>query len=295
MAMHFNASKMRRYLLPLLLGTIIIMALLRKSGMISAANLMYSLLIPAILECFFIIYCLLNIVKLIKRYKTLKKAGWETFDALQKSFELVLTPRLARLATIEPRLYYALYLSYKHKRDENHSQFMTRINAYAFFVKVIILLCLLEIAAVSLLLPNKWLIWKLIHLILGLWAILWLWSDYRAMGLYHHLITPEGMRFRLGLRYDRSISWEDIQFVRKTFRAPPDGALMPQIAKKDQGLFYLGAGEACNLEIHLKEPCCFPGMINDFKNVKRLLLSLEEPDDFISRIHAIQPELCSLA
>jgi hypothetical protein len=295
MKFSFRFHKIRRFLLPVLAVALIIAMLMVKSGIVSGAAMKYALVIPAVLELMFIIVCIINISQIIKRYRTLRQAGREALDAWQKALEIVVSPRIARLATIEPRLYYALYRSYKLKSSVNHNHFTTRINSYGFLIKVIILLCFMEILAVTLLLPGKWMIWKILHLVLGLWAILWLWADYRAMVLYHNLISLEGAQFRLGLRYNQEIPWDDILLVRRISQAPPGGAMVPQMPRNYPGVLYLGAGEVCNIEIALKKPYRFQGMINDFKEVTHLLLSLENPDGFIDSLCSIQPGLYSLS
>lgn len=291
MILSFRSNKYQRWLLPILLAALIATALLAKNGIITGVNMKYLLIAPAVLELLFIILCLFNITRIIRRYRVLKQAGRDSLDALETALQVIASPRVARLAVTEFRLYYALYCSYRHRPSAH--QFTTRTNSYGFLVKVIIFLCFLEILAVTWLLPNRWMTWKLVHLILGLWAILWLWSDYRAMGLYNNQISAEGMHFRLGLRYNQSICWNDILHIRRINQAPPGGALAPQMFKKHPGVFYLGAGEVCNIEVTLREARSFQGMINDFKGVTHLLLSLENPDGFIDRLGLIQPGLYS--
>jgi len=286
-------SKMQRGFFPLLAAALIATGLLRKLGIISAANLKYSLILPALLETVFLIVLFFNLARIIRKYKTLKKDGWEALDAVQKALELVFPAQVARLAMIEPRLYHTLYLSYKCKPNKI-DLFTTRIHNYELLVKVLLLLCLLEIGVVFWLLPDQWMFWKIIHLLIGLWAILWLWADYRAMGLYHHRITMEGIRFRLGLRYDGKIPWEDIGQVQRIHVSPPDGAMAPKIARNQPGCFYMGAGEICNMEINLKKPCRIEGMFSDFKGVTRLLLSLDNPEAFMAGIRLLQPGLCGV-
>ncbi len=285
-------NRLRRYVLPILAIAIVGGIIGHKTGAVSKDNLWYGLLLPAVLELLFIIICLINISKIVRRYRKLKSVGRDGLDALQNALEIVVSPRIARMATLEPRLYRALYLSFKGKAGaDGKTGFDTRKDSYAFFVKVFIFLCLLEIVVVTILLPQKWMIWKVLHLILGLWAIMFLWADYRAMDIYNHGLSLNGINLRLGLRCNAQIYWDDIAKVRRISQTAPNGTMSPGMVKSNPGLFYLGLGDLCNMEIVLKVPLCFQGMINDIPGVTCIMLSLENPDGFMTQIMYIQPEL----
>ncbi|MEA4923915.1 MAG: hypothetical protein VB084_01280 [Syntrophomonadaceae bacterium] len=280
----------RRYSTLILLVAVLLAVFGVKSGLMPVETMKYGLIVPAVLEMLIITIILINISKILKSYKILRNKGEEAIDAWQKSLEVVVSPRIARLATMEPRLYYALYQSYKRKPDDMDQECCsTRRKSYSFLVQVLIFLCLLEIVAVTLLLPNRWISWKVLHLVLGLWAVLWLWADYRSLGLYNHRVTPSGIKFRLGLRYGQFIPWDKIMTIRPISLAPPGGTMAPLVPKDHPGVFYMGIGEVCNIEITLKEPQSFQGMIKEIKAVNRLLLSLEKPDQFLAAIRALNP------
>jgi|GEM_PF-2499298 len=284
-------SRARFYAAPFVVLCILVVAVLLKTGLIPQQNLYYALLIPSVLELLLIILLIINISAMIKSYRTLKRSGYSTADACQKTLEVISSPRMARLATLEPRLYYALYLSYRrgtaHKRA-----YGSRQDSYAFLVKVLIFLCLLEVIAVTILLPQRWLIWKLVHMILGLWAVIFLWSDYRAISLYGHRISLEGIKLRLGLRCSQDIAWEDIDTVRKISQTAPGGMMGPGAPKNQPGVFYVGLGDVSNLEISLREPQNIQAMVNEVPAISRLLLSLENPDAFIAALRSFRPGLC---
>lgn len=275
--------KLSRYSLPVLVLIIVLDIIMGSSGMISGDQMKYFLWVPAGLELMFITLCLLNITRITRRYRNLKREGRGTLDAWQQALEIMLPPNLARLALIEPRLYQALYLSYTKKRDGGGNQeYATRLDSYVFLVKAIIVICFLEIAAVSILLPARWLVWKLIHLFLCLWAVLWLWADARAMGLYGHQINRGGIKFRVGLRCCQDIPWGNIARVSTSTKNSP--GFGPGTVKSQPGCLYLAAGQNCNIEVELKTPQPFQGMVNDIKDVSRLYLSLESPETFLKAI-----------
>lgn len=276
-----NNHKLSRYVLPALLLVVLIDLVLGFSGIISSEQMKKFIYIPALLELIFIILGLVNIRRIVRRYRELKKGGRETMDAWQEALEIMVPPGVARLATIETRLYYALYLSYKGKPKTGEAvEFQTRLGNYELLVKAIIGLCVFEILLVSLMLPQRWMAWKIVHLVLGLWAVLWIWADYRAIRFYCHQVTKRGIRFRIGLRCCREIPWESIASINKTVKSSP--GIGPQVFKEQPGSLYLGVGEPCNVEVELKKAEIFQGMINEIKDIRRLYLSVEKPDAFLS-------------
>lgn len=286
-------TRMRFYAAPFTVLMIIVLAVFLKTGIIPQKHVYYALLLPSLLELLLITLLIINITTIVKNYRTLKKHGYRSLDAWQKALEVISSPRMARLATLEPQLYYALYLSYRKRPGAgNKPVFGSRQDSYAFLVKVLVLLCLMEVAAVTVLLPQRWLVWKLIHAILGLWAVMFIWSDYRAITLYGHRVSLEGIRLRLGVRCSQNLLWEDIDTVRKISQTAPGGMMGPGTPKSQPGVFYLGLGAASNLEITLREPQSIQAMVNDVPAISRLLLSLENPDAFMAALRSFQPELC---
>lgn len=277
----FNNPHLTRYSLPVLLLIVLVDIVLGYSGIISREHMKNFVYIPAILELIFITGCLMNIRKIVRRYRELKRAGKETVDAWQEALEVIITPQMARLVMIEPRLYHALYLSYRGKPNAGDAlEFPARLNNYQFLLKAVIGLCFFEILLVSLMLPQQWMVWKIVHLILGLWAVLWLWADFRAMRLYCHEINDKGICFRIGLRYRGEAPWESIAFIGSIGKSAP--GFSPQVLKQTPEILYLSVGEPCNVEVEFRTPQVFQGMIKEIKDVKRLYLSLENPESFLN-------------
>lgn len=286
-------ARLRFYAAPYTALTLILVAIFLKTGVIPHKYMYYALMIPATLELLLITLLIINIATIVKNYRKLKEHDYSTLAACQKALEVISSPRMARLATLEPQLYYALYRSYrKPVRAGNKPVFYSRRDSYVFLIKVLILLCLIEVAAVTIMLPQRWLVWKVIHAVLGLWAVMFLWSDYRAMTLYGHRVSQEGINLRLGLRCDQNLRWEDIDTVRKVSQTAPGGMMGPGTPKDQPGNFYIGLGAASNLEITLKEPQKVQAMFNEVPAVSRLMLSLEDPEAFVDALRAFQPELC---
>jgi hypothetical protein len=276
-------SKLSRYSLPILLILVIADIALFGSGIISKEQMKYFILVPAILELTFLMILLFNLSRIIARYRTLKKAGEETFAAWQEALEEIFPARVARLILIEPQLYYALYLSLRKKQlPDKTACFATRLASYLFLAKAIIVICWLEILAVFLMLPDRWLVWKVVHLVLGVWAIMWIWADAQAMRLYPHQMTGKGVRFRVGLRYHQEIPWEYIRAVKRIEKPAP--GIAPGPDKKNPGSLFLSVGEKCNVEIELNPPQSFQGMLGNRLEVGRVYLSLEKPEDFMLNI-----------
>lgn len=284
-------AKTRFYAAPCVLLCIIAIAILLQTGIIPKKNLYLALALPALLELSLLILLTINIFSIVRNYRLLKQHGYPTVESWQKALEMISSPRLARLATLEPQLYYALYLSYRKRRIKDRA-FSTRQDSYVFLIKVLIFLCLLEVIAVTVLLPQSWLTFKLVHMILGLWAVLFIWSDYRAITLYGHRVDLEGIKLRLGLRCSQKLQWDDIAAVHMIKKPAPASMLGPGVVKDQPGVFYIGLGDASNLEISLREPRSIQTMVNEESAISRLLLSLEDPEAFLDILKGFKPGLC---
>lgn len=130
--------------------------------------------------------------------------------------------------------------------------------------------------------PDRWFVWKVLHFILGIWAVVWLWADVQAMRLYPHQITSKGVKFSLGLRCCQEVPWEYMHSVKRIQKSAP--GFGPGLDKKTSGSLFLSLGEKCNVEIEFNPPQSFQGMISNMPDIQMLYLSLENPDEFIATI-----------
>lgn len=278
-------SNVKNYIFPVLLGLVILNAILNGIGLVPARYLWFFIWMAVAVEAVFLIVLVFKIAKVVQRYKQLREQGNVAIFSLRKALEIALPPLAAKWVVIEMQLYYILFKSFRNKGEvPKKDVFSNRLDNYQFFLKAFIFLCLLEIAAVTILLPNKWIIWKIVHFIIGMWAIVWLAADYNSMKLYSSEILSDRVRLQMGLRCIQDINWGEIQHVSKVSKIVSGFSFGPEIPKDEAGVLYMTAGETCNVNIELREPMIFQGMIRDFKNVNKVYLSLNDPDLFIEKM-----------
>jgi hypothetical protein len=277
-------SKVKNYIFPVLLGLGILNAILNGFGIVPARYLWFFIWIAVAVEAAFLIVLIFKITKVVQRYKQLRKEENGAIFSLRKALEIALPPLAAKWVVIELQLYYILFKSLGNKGEKKEGAYLNILENYRFFFKVFIVLCVLEIVAVTALISNKWMTWKIVHFIIGIWVIAWLAADYNAMKLYSNEIDFNKLRLQMGLRCCQDITWEQIIEVNKVSKSGSTFSFGPEMPEDEPGVLYLIAGETCNVEIELKEPQDFQGMIKDFKAVKKVYLALSEPDIFIEQV-----------
>lgn len=279
-------GKVKNYIFPVLLGLVILNAILNGLGVVPDKYLWFFIWIAVIVEATFFVVLIFKITKVVKCYKNMRKQGNDAIFSLRKALEIALPPLAAKWVVVELQLYYILLKSLRKKGVETkEGLFFNILDNYRFFFKVFIVLCVLEIIAVTALLPSKWMTWKIVHFIIGVWAIAWLAADYNAMKLYSNEIFPNRIRLQMGLRCCQDIAWKQISEVAKVSKSGSTFSFGPEIPEDEPGVLYLTAGETCNVNIVLKEPQDFQGMIKDFTNVKKVYLALIEPESFIKQMN----------
>lgn len=227
-----------------------------------------------------------KLTKVVRKYRQLKNEGLAGFVALRRALELAVPSFAAKWVVLELRLYYTLLKTLTSRRVlYKEGVYANKLENYRFFFKVFIFLCILEIAAVTILLPDKWMTWKIIHFIIGVWAIAFLAADYTAMKVYANEFSQSGIRLQMGLRCCQDIKWKVIAGVNKVSKSGSTFSLGPEMPEDEPGTLYITAGENCNVAIEFKEPQIIQGMIKDFTNVSRIYLSLEEPDNFVNEMN----------
>lgn len=283
-------GKFTPYLFPTLLVLVILNLILNAAGILPVQWLRYFIFIAAGIEAAFFATAIFNIRKIIKRYRQLKSEGLNFVNSLQGALETVSPPAIAKLSTMEPRLYYALYCSLRQSNSPpSEKAFASKMSNFGFFTKAFAFLGLLETLAVQLIVPDKWWVWKTVHLVIVVWAFVFIISYYRSMLAFTHVLNREKLLLRMGVSCEGGISLGQITKFTGCTKVVPDFGLGPVVPKEEPGTLYIAAGENCNVMIDLETPQTFSGLVRDFKNISRVYLSLQQPEDFIRELKEFWP------
>ena len=275
-------ARVRENLFSILLVLIVANILLTVFDIIPKEYMWFFIWLVVGIEVLFFITVILKITKVVGKYRSTRSMGYSGFESLQQALEDAIPKLAAKLLTTELILYYTLYLSLKgQSRQPALDRYPSKLSNYGFFIKAIVVVCLIELAALSFVLPDYW---KVIHLILGVWAIMWLIADYNAMKFYTHEFRNDGIKMQMGLRCSGFAPFELISSIQQTGKAVPDFSLGPIVPKSEPDNLYFSTGENCNVLIELKEPLIFQGLVKDFTGIQRVWLSIEDPDTFYSRV-----------
>lgn len=278
-------SKVKNNLLPVLLGIVILNAILSALGIIPSRYMWYFVYVAASVELAFFLILIFKLTKVIRQYRLLKNSGLDGFVSLRRALEVAIPSFAAKWVVLELRLYYTLIKSFLSKKDMNREGiYLNKLDNYRLLFNVIIALCILEIALVALFLPSKWITWKIVHFVIGVWAIAFLAGDYNAMRVNANELIQGGIRLQMGLRCCQDFKWEEIMSGNKVSKSGSNSSFGPEMPEDEPGTLYITAGENCNVAIDFKEPQIIQGMIKDFRNVSRVYLSLEKPEDFVNEL-----------
>lgn len=283
-------AKFKPYLFPALLVLVILNLFLNVVGIIPVKWLRCFIWIAAGIEAAFFLTVIFNIRKIVKRYRQLRAEGLNFADALQGALETVVPPTIAKLAIIEPRLYYALYRSLRpYKSLPSERVFPSKISNFGFLIKAIAFVAILETLAVQFIIPDKWWIWKMVHLLLVIWTFVFLLSYYRSMLAFTHVLNQKKLLVRMGVSCEGEIALRRITEFTGCSKVVPEFRLGPIVSKEEPGTLYIATGDNCNVMIDLEAPQTFTGLVRDFKNIKRVYLSLQQPEDFIRQLKEFWP------
>ncbi|MDD2400747.1 MAG: hypothetical protein PHD60_00770 [Clostridia bacterium] len=281
-------KKVKQNFIKILLVLVIANIILTAFGIIPKQYMWFFIWFAAAIELMFFFSVFMKLKKIVKCYRITKAIGYSGFESLQIALEEAVPKLVAKLATAEFKLYYTIYLSLKGKANRlNKDKYTSKLNNYSFFLKAIIPLCIVEIVAVNFVIPDNWWYCKMIHLILGVWAILWLIADFNAMKYYTHEFRSNGCMLQMGIRCSKFIPLDLISSVHQIRKVVPEFSLAPVVSKKEPQNLYLSAGENCNVKIKLKEALTFQGLVKDYSDIKQVWLSLEEPEKFYMRVSNI--------
>ncbi|MCL6472269.1 MAG: hypothetical protein K6T91_05590 [Firmicutes bacterium] len=226
----------------------------------------------------------LKISKVIKRYLELKSNGITGFDALEQSLARAIPGAVAKIAVMELRIYHTIFRSV-FKRSSASDQFLTKHDSYKFFMIAIAFISALETGAIEIAVPDKYLTWKIILLVLTVWAWIYLTGLYLAVAQIGHRLRDDGIELQVGLAMKGFVPYNGVESVVEINKTSPAFKMGPYVSKDEPGVMYAMAGENSNVALYLNKEVTMNGIIKEFKPVSVIYLSLEEPKKFIQAVN----------
>jgi hypothetical protein len=160
------------------------------------------------------------------------------------------------------------YYAFQWQKSElpDHAIPYRGMSGYAPVFGALLFVAMIELVAVHFLLSLWSPIAVFIHAILSVYAIIWLIGDFRAMHARPHIITTDSLSLRLGLRWEVTITPDQIAEIRSTKRSLSD----------DEQFLNLTPVGNFNTILFLKEPVIAQGPYGLSKSVSSLGLILDD-------------------
>lgn len=157
--------------------------------------------------------------RMVRRFREGSRMGSSDFpERLRRAaVDIVGAPRVAEILASEISILYYGLTSWFHPVEESTSTFTVhRKDSYGTLVVGILTVMGVEIIPVHLLanhLSGSLLAWTLT--LLTLYGALWIVGDYQALKLRPMTVGASGLGFRLGLRWEALIPWDQVISFRR--------------------------------------------------------------------------------
>ena len=138
-----------------------------------------------------------EVVLVVRRYRRGRDAGLDLWAALEESFAVLLPRKAARIAVLEPRLWVCLlrWISRRTRTSDREFGYHERSQMRLILV-MLSFTTPVELLVLELLAPWAWL--RISLLVLGLYALLWMFGLYASLVTLPHRLEESGLWLRYG-------------------------------------------------------------------------------------------------
>jgi hypothetical protein len=114
-----------------------------------------------------------------------------------------------------------------------------------------VVLSLVEIPVADTLIP--WPTVRIVFLVLGAWALIWMIGLLASMRVYPHLVDEDGLRVRYSFNTEILVPWKNVVTVRRKMRSYTKS----RVIQPDGEAIGVVVGSMSNVDIVLREPMTF--------------------------------------
>lgn len=216
-----------------------------------------------------------------RTYRRERLAGSDVWLALENGLATLLPHPLARVAVLEPKLWYCL-IRWIARRRMGADGFGYQRRA---LIGPILLLAILtlpaETFAIARLVPWPWL--RLALLIGSVYSLFWMAGFYASLWVLPHRFVGNALQVHFGAFAEATIPLEAIEQVVRERRSTPNGRdglnLSPQ-----RTTAYLAVGGRTDVTLHLAQPISVQGLRGPTPPVLCLAVACDQPERFASEI-----------
>jgi hypothetical protein len=201
----------------------------------------------------------------------------DAVDALREAArELVGSPALARVVSYELAILYLALAGWRLEPRRDRRCFTCyRDASYGVLFAALMIVAAIELVAVHLAL-HVWVgpVAAWVVSALSLYGVLWLLGDYQALRLRPTVVTGDGIRLRLGLRWETELPFRAVRSVERAGEEP---------RREDLKMAVLGAP---NVRLRLLESVSVYGFYGVRRTTRSILLAVDSPDRFVELVRA---------
>lgn len=257
----------RRWLLPALgLGQF----LLLRVGAIDGRG---ALLAGALLEGAILLLAGRQLLVARRAYRRERAAGLDVWGALEDGLAILMPRPVARLAVLEPKLWYCL-VRWATRRRPGPATFGYQRRALIGPVLLLALLTLpVELLAAELLAPWAWL--RVALALGGVYSLCWMAGFYASLRVLPHQAQDDRLHVRFGAFAEGVVPYGQIVGIVLERRRTPGGRDGLQVAA-DGTVAYLGTGGRTDLTLHLSAPLALNGLRGATRPVGTICLAADD-------------------
>lgn len=224
----------------------------------------------------------------VRRYRRDRAVGLHVWAALDDGLASVFPRRVARLLTLEMRLWASLlaWVARRHHRFGTDAFGYARQSSLGVFLLVIVFTAPVEPLIPELLIPWTWA--RLALLVLDIYTALWLVGLYASLVALPHRLDADGVTARYGVLAEATIAYTAIESVASEKRPAPKGRdglrLLPA-----ENAAYFSVGGATNVTLRLRSPQSVRRAFGNPISVTTLHIAADEPARFVGALRGRLP------
>ena len=218
----------------------------------------------------------------VRRYRRGRAAGLDLWAALEEGLALLLPRKAARIAALEPRLWVCLLRWISRRTGTSDREFGYHKRSQMGLILVMLAFTTpVELLVVELLAPWAWL--RLLLLVLGVYALLWMFGLYASLVTLPHHLEEGGLRLRHGAVAEGFVPFSEMAAVERTQRrAPGPGDGLQTDPEEDE--IYLSTGGRTDLTLRLRSPHAVQGLFRSAGPSPTIHLAADEPEKLASKL-----------
>lgn len=234
------------------------------------------------IEVLLLVTAIGEVVLVVRRYRRGRAAGLDLWAALEEGLAVLLPRKVARIAVLEPRLWVCLLRWISRRTGTSDREFGYHKRSQMGLILVMLAFTTpVELLVVELLAPWAWL--RISLLVLGLYALLWMFGLYASLITLPHRLEENGLRLRYGALAEGFVPLSEIAAVERAQRRAPGPGDGLQTDPEDGGI-YLTTGGKTDLTLRLRSPQTAKGPFRSTGPASTIHLAADEPGRLASKL-----------